>query len=62
VIGKLNFTVLDTIIPSLSRYGREMSLSGKPFFRSTLLPPAGKMLEGSNIDLLAIELCKMLNI
>ncbi len=62
VMAKLHLTVLDTVIPSLSRYTKEMSPSGKPFFRSTLLPPAGKMLEGSNIDLLADELCKLLNI
>ncbi len=62
VMEKLNLTVLDTIIPNLSRYTKEMSVTGKPFFRSTLLPPTGKMLEGSNIDLFAVELCKLLNI
>lgn len=62
VMEKLRLRVLDTVIPSLSRYTKEMSPTGKPFFRSTLLPPAGKMLEGSNIDLLAEELCKLLNI
>lgn len=62
VMDKLDFTVLKTVIPLLSRYTKEMSFSGKAVFRSTLLAPDAKMLAGSNIDLLADELCKMLNI
>ena len=62
IMKKLDFTVLNTVIPSLSRYGREMSLTGKPFFRSTLLPPDEKMLSGSNLDLLAAEICERINI
>jgi cellulose biosynthesis protein BcsQ len=62
ILKKLDFTILKTIIPTLSRYGREMSLTGKPFFRSTLLPPDEKMLTGSNLDLLAAEICELLNI
>jgi cellulose biosynthesis protein BcsQ len=62
IMKKLRLTVLAAIIPLLSRYGREMSLSGKPFFRSTLLPPDEKMLQGSNIDLLAAEICERINV
>ena len=62
IMEKLEFTVLDTIIPDLNRYTKEMSLMGKPFFRSTLLPPSGKMLEGSNIDLLAAEICEYIKL
>ncbi len=62
VMRKLDLTVLSTVIPSLSRYGREVSLSGKPFFRSTLFPPDEKMLQGSNLDLLAAEICERINI
>ncbi len=62
IMQKLNLTVLTTIIPLLSRYGREMSLTGKPFFRSTLLPPDEKMMRGSNLDLLAAEICERINI
>jgi cellulose biosynthesis protein BcsQ len=60
VLARLRLRVFDTIIPALSRYTKEMSPAGKPFFRSTLLPPAGKMLTGSNIDLLAAELLNLL--
>lgn len=62
IMKKLDLPVLATVIPSLSRYGREMSPSGKPFFRSTLLPPDEKMLIGSNLDLLAAEICERINI
>lgn len=62
IMEKLEFTVLSTVIPNLSRYGREMSFSGKPFFRSTLLAPDAKMLAGSNLDLFANEICERLKI
>ena len=62
IMKRLDFTVLKTIIPSLSRYGKEMSVAGRPFFRSTLLPPDEKMMQGSNLDLLAEEICNRINI
>lgn len=62
IIKRLDFSVLTTIIPALSRYGKEMSLKGRPFFRSTLMPPDEKMLPGSHIDLLAAEICERIKI
>lgn len=63
IMVKLNLKVLDTIIPESKRFDRELSVTGnKLFFRSTLLPPSSKMLRGSNIDLLAAELCIILGL
>lgn len=63
IMEKLNLKVLDTIIPESKRFDKELSVTGnKSFFRSTLLPPSSKMLRGSNIDLLAEELCKLLGL
>jgi cellulose biosynthesis protein BcsQ len=62
IMKQLDLTVLATVIPSLSRYGREMSLTGKPFFRSTIMPPDEKLMPGSNLDLLAAEICERINI
>lgn len=62
ILERLEFPVMDTIIPQLNRYTKEMSYNGKPFFRSTLMPPNEKLIEGSNIDLFAQELCVLLNI
>lgn len=62
IMERLKLQVLETVIPESKRFDKELSLVGKPFFRSTLFPPPQKMLKGSNIDLLAEELCKLLNI
>jgi cellulose biosynthesis protein BcsQ len=62
ILERLKLHVLDTVIPESRRFDKELSLVGKPWFRNTLLPPPSKLLKGSNIDLLAEELCKLLNI
>lgn len=62
IMERLELRVLETVIPESKRFDKELSLAGKPFFRSTLFPPPPKMLKGSNIDLLAEELCKLLKI
>lgn len=62
IMDRLNLKVLKTVLPESRRFDKELSMKGKPFFRSTLLPPPTKMLKGSCIDDLAEELCKMLNL
>ena len=53
---KLEFTVLDTIIPETNRYSKELSLATKSYFRCTLFPPPAKLLKGSGLVELAEEL------
>lgn len=60
ILDRLNLNVLKTVLPESRRFDKELSMKGKPFFRSTLFPPPAKMLRGSCIDELAEELCKTL--
>lgn len=60
ILDRLNLNVLKTILPESRRFDKELSMKGKPFFRSTLFPPPAKMLKGSCIDELAEELCETL--
>ncbi|MFR3216423.1 MAG: ParA family protein [Dysgonomonas mossii] len=62
IMDRLNLKVLKTVLPESRRFDKELSLKGKPFFRSTLFPPPAKILKGSCIDELAEELCETLNI
>lgn len=62
IMDRLNLKVLKTVLPESRRFDKELSMKGKPFFRSTLFPPPTKMLKGSCIDDLAEELCKTLNL
>ena len=62
IMEKLDFNVLGTILPDLSRFGREVAMSGKPFFRCTLMPPTPSLLKDSNFELFAEEFCKHINI
>ena len=61
IMGQLKLRVLKTKIPDTNRYEKELTLSGKPFFRCTLLPPPVKLLKGSNLDVLAEEILKIIN-
>ena len=61
IIGQLNLRVLQTRIPDTNRYEKELTLSGKPFFRCTLMPPPPKLLKGSGLDLLAEEILNIIN-
>ena len=56
IMQKLEFTVLDTIIPETNRYNKELSLATRNFFRCTLFPPPAKLLKGSGLTELAEEL------
>ncbi len=60
IMERLNLKVLKTVIPESRRFDKELSMKGKPFFRSTLFAPPAKMLKGSYIDELVEELCKTL--
>ena len=62
IIGKLNLNLLKTEIPFTIRYKKEMSLSNKQIFRSTLFPAQKQLLKGSNLDLLMDEICQIINI
>jgi cellulose biosynthesis protein BcsQ len=61
IMRQLKLRVLQTKIPDTNRYEKELTLSGKSFFRCTLLPPPSKLLKGSNLDLLAEEILKIID-
>lgn len=60
IMERLKLKVLKTVLPETRRFDKELSMKGKPFFRSTLFPPPAKMLKGSRIDELAEEICETL--
>jgi cellulose biosynthesis protein BcsQ len=62
IINKLNLSIMKTEIPFTVKYKREMSMSSRQVFRSTLFPPDKALLKGSNLDLLVNEVCKIINI
>jgi cellulose biosynthesis protein BcsQ len=62
IMGQLRLRVLKTKIPDTNRYEKELTLSGKAFFRCTLLPPPAKLLKDSSLDLLAEEIMDIINL
>ncbi|MDR1503763.1 MAG: ParA family protein [Prevotella sp.] len=62
IMERLNLKVMKTVLPESRRFDKELSVKGKPFFRSTLFPPPQKLLKGSCIDELADELCEIIKI
>jgi cellulose biosynthesis protein BcsQ len=62
IMGQLKLRILKTGIPDTNRYGKELTLSEKPFFRCTLLPPPARLLAGSNLDLLAEEIMNIIHL
>jgi cellulose biosynthesis protein BcsQ len=62
VIRSLNLNLLKTEIPHTIKYKREMSVSSRQVFRSTLLPADKTLLRGSNLVLLVDEICQIINI
>ena len=48
--------VIDSTLPDLCRYEKEITHSQRAFFRCTLLPPPARQLEGSGLAELAEEL------
>lgn len=62
ILQKLEFTVLDTVIPKTNRYNKELSLATRNYFRCTLFPPPAKLLKGSGLAELAEELLTKLKL
>ncbi|MEG1886373.1 MAG: AAA family ATPase [Alistipes sp.] len=62
IMVKLNLTVLDTVIPETCRYDKELSMTGRTYFRSTMFPPPAKLLKGSGLEELAEEIIHKLNL
>ena len=62
VISELDFPILKTFLPNAVRFRREQNIEHKPLFLSTLFPADKTLLKGSNLDELAKELLKVLNL
>ncbi len=62
IMERLNLKVLKTVLPESRRFDKELSMKGKPFFRSTLFPPPQKLLKGSFIPELVEELCETIKL
>lgn len=62
IMAKLNLTVLNTVVPETRRYDKELSMTGRTYFRSTMFPPPAKLLKGSGLEELADEICNKLNL
>ena len=62
VIRNLNLNLLQTEIPFTIKYKKEMSISSRQVFRSTLLPASRMLIKGTNLDLLVGEICQIINL
>ena len=62
IIAELGLQVLKTFIPDTKRFRRELTAGHKPIFRSTLFPANKNLLKGSNLDLLADEICQIIKL
>lgn len=56
IFEKIGLKTLSTVMPDMERYNKETSSGGQTFFRSTYFPPSEKLLKGSNMDVLAGEI------
>lgn len=57
-----NFRMLDTQLPDMKRYNRELFPARNAVFRSTLFPADRKLLKGSNLKELVSEICSIINL
>ncbi|NDV69952.1 ParA family protein [Dysgonomonas sp. 25] len=57
-----NIPALKTSLPDQKKFNKELSLNRDVVFRSTMFPPDRKLLRFSNIDMLAQEICSIINI
>jgi cellulose biosynthesis protein BcsQ len=62
IMKRLNLNVLETVMPHTQRYSKELSITGKSFFRSTLFPPTGNLLRGSKLDVLVEEISQLIKL
>lgn len=60
VIEKLGFPVFETFLPDSKRFRRELSVSHKALFRSTLFPADKTLVRGSNLNTMIDELLEIL--
>jgi cellulose biosynthesis protein BcsQ len=61
-IGEMGLRIMKTGLPNLIRFRKEMSEDKNTVFRSTLFPADKNLLKGSNIDVLANEICEILKL
>lgn len=60
-INAFGLPLLKTFIPDTKRYKKELSSERKPVFRSTLFPADKKLVRGSNLEELLIEVLHIIN-
>ena len=61
-INEFGLPLLKTFIPDTTRYKKELSNSGRALFRSTLFPADRKMLRGSRLEELLIEIAHIIKL
>jgi hypothetical protein len=61
-IEELGLQIMKTSLPNSIRFRKEMSGDSRSIFRSTLFAADKALLKGSNIDLLADEICEILKL
>lgn len=62
VAGRAGLNVMKTFLPDSKRFRKESEEDGERYiFRSTIMPPDKALIKGSNIELLADEMLKLIN-
>lgn len=61
-INEFGLPLLKTFIPDTTRYKKELSADGRAMFRSTLFPADRKMLRGSRLEELLIEIAHIIKL
>lgn len=61
-INEFGLPLLKTFIPDTTRYKKELSGDGRAVFRSTLFPADKKMLRGSRLEELLIEIAHIIKL
>lgn len=61
IIAELHLSVLKTFLPDSKRFRRELPVSHKALFRSTIFPADKVLLKGSNIETLVEEILEIIN-
>ena len=62
LMKKQGLKILDSAIPDLCRYDKELSSRTRTYFRCSLLPPPAGQLKGSGLQELANELIAKFNL
>ncbi|CDN30486.1 Conjugative transposon protein TraA [Mucinivorans hirudinis] len=61
-INEFGLPLLKTFIPDTTRYKKELSTDGRAVFRSTLFPADRRMLKGSRLEELLIEIAHIIKL